>query len=153
MSEALTRSILKSKFPQTVSVILIASLLAGCPQPPGNLPRDPTIKVENERRCVGCGGLEVGLRGTGFTPNGKVDITLFNVPNRPAATDFTNQPLLPDLFADANGSFVFSVFQGCTSGDARDEQHPVDVFLQVTDEASRRFARHKFAAVTFVCEF
>jgi len=140
-----------------VSKLMVAVSLAiglgGCP-PPNMPPTNPSITISNERRGghPGDPGIFFDMSGVGFTPNGRVNISLNSVPNRPSAIQLTNGPLLPDLFADGQGNFsAFHVAQDCTIHGPPDPG-PVDIFVMAVDQTSTNFAVHRFAAVSFECQ-
>jgi hypothetical protein len=132
-----------------VVAVLLAIGLGGCPQP-NTPPTNPSITVTMDPGPVGHrGGIFFHMSGAGFTPNGRVNISLNGVPNRPSAIQLTNGPLLPDLFADGQGNFSnFQVDQGCTGPP---DPGPVDIFVMAVDQISKNFATHRFAAVSFTC--
>ncbi len=136
-----------------VVAVSLAVGLGGC-TPPNTPPTNPSITISNERHggATGDQGIFFDMSGAGFTPNGRVNISLNSVPNRPSAIQLTNGPLLPDLFADGHGSFSnFHVAQGCTILGPPDPG-PVDIFVMAVDQTSHNFAVHRFAAVAFECQ-
>jgi len=155
MKEGWLRSVTqRSVVSKLVVAVSLALGLGGCP-PPNGPPTNPSITISNERPgcgAIGSQGICFDMSGAGFTPNGRVNISLNSVPNQPAAIQLTNGPLLPDLFADGGGNFSnFHVRQDCTIHGPPDPG-PVDIFVMAVDQTSRNFAVHRFAAVHFECQ-
>jgi hypothetical protein len=130
-----------------IATVMIAFLLGGCPPtlPPRNLSIHVTSVNNNNS------GLFFFVSGTNFTPNGQVNIRLFNVGT--TFRDFTNAPGLPNLSADASGNFPnFSVNGRCS--DIFADNLPFQSLnpeLWVIDVATTSIAKQTFAPV--ICLF
>jgi len=134
----------RARFLAAVAVIFTL-VLVGCP------PTNPSITISNRTGAGPDGtGLSFLISGRGFTPNEQVNITLFNIPNRPAATNYANAGGLPDLVANGTGGFAdFHVSAPCSTDDP---DNVADIWVQATDVKTRSFARYKFPVVNFSCK-
>ena len=147
--------------PIVSAVALLALFLVGCgPSPPA---RPIAISITDVGSAANNGGLVFTISGTGFTPNGKVNARLFNVPTASSAViELSNGPGLPNLVADGNGNFFgFKVAQSGRScgeppgpAELQDHSHvPVDIFLHVIDVETTSVAFHTFSLVSFCMTF
>jgi hypothetical protein len=129
------------------AILLLTLFLLGCPPSPASLPVAITI---TDVRQFPDGGLSFSLSGTGFSPNGLVNVRMLNIPNEPAAVDLTNGSGLPNLTADPNGSFSrFPAKFDCPNFNQGQNDPPSDIFLHVVDVKTTSVAIAFFANVKF----
>jgi hypothetical protein len=120
------------------------------------------ITITDGRLASPGGGISFVLAGQGFTPNGPVNVRLFNVAHQPAALDLSNAPGAPALAANANGNFSgFRVAVDCTDPEVKTGPNgvrmivtdpPQDVYLYAYDVNSQRVAINTFHRVSMCLE-
>jgi hypothetical protein len=130
------------RFTVACMITFLAFILVGCPQTPSNAPLSISITIDGNGYAGPTGGFRFFVSGQGFTPNGQVNLVMFNIPREPTAVSFTNAPGLPNLSADAAGNFDrFHVTKECH--DTTDDPAS-DIYLYVVDVPTNRVAIDKF---------
>jgi hypothetical protein len=128
------------RFTAACMITFLAFILVGCPQTPSNAPL--SITIDGAGYGGPNGGFTFLVSGQGFTPNGQVNLVVFNIPHEPTAVSFTNAPGLPNLSADAAGNFDrFRVTKECP---LVTDDPPSDIYLYSVDAPTDRVAVNKF---------